>query len=66
MTIAIPKRAWLFLTVIGVAVILLWSILAGVGKGKAMAQSQVVAKNAAVLETGLKYFYQDQDLKMQH
>lgn len=61
MNLSLPKQIWLFLTVIGVAVILLWSILAGASKGKAVAQSQVVASNALALASGLKYFFLDQD-----
>lgn len=61
MTITFSKRNWLFLTVIGVAVILLWSTMSGINKGKSIAQSQVVSANASALALGLKYFYQDQE-----
>jgi len=49
------------LTVLGAAVILLWVVSLGIGKGKSLAISRVTASNALNIDQGLKYFYTDQD-----
>ena len=61
MSIEISKKVWLYLTVLGVTVILLLSIMAGLSRGQALAQSQVVLTNAQSMVKGLKFFYQDQN-----
>ncbi len=57
----ISSSVYRTLTVLGVAVILVWSIGAGWSKGKSMADAGQVLANADRLVTGLDYFYNDQD-----
>lgn len=61
MNLSVPQKIRLPLTVIVVAVILLWSIGSGYNNGRLYAQSRVVDKNALTLKQGLEYFFQDQD-----
>ena|ERR1051326_2149485 len=61
MAFVISKKVWLYLTVIGVAVILLFSIALGQSRGQSLAQSEVVLHNAKAMALGLRFFYQDQN-----
>lgn len=57
----IPNGAYQTLTVLVVAVILLWSIGAGWSNGRKLAASEQVITNADQLTRGFEYFYNDQD-----
>ncbi len=60
MQLRIPKQIIQFLSSLLAAVILLVGVLMGVGEGKKLAQSAVLAGNSAAVVKGLHYFYQDQ------
>lgn len=57
----IPNRTYQILTVLAVAVILLWAIAAGWSKGQKLAASEQVIANADQLIKGFEFFYNDQD-----
>jgi hypothetical protein len=50
-----------FVTVIFLAVILLWAIWSGFSSGRENAQSELLVHNARQLVGALDYFYQNQD-----
>lgn len=49
------------ITVLLLAVILLWEIVAGMQSGKNLAQARVIVSNAGQISQGLEYFFSDQD-----
>lgn len=57
----IKTNLWQYVTVLSLAVILVFSLIFGVRNGKYKAQAEVSLANAQTLKQGMALFHQDQD-----